>query len=318
MILPTINSFDFSNPSVLNIQPIDTYSAQHQLFIENIKDAKSIEKGNLKLLTTTHKNQTNLKVLQLINRLIMLPQYNFLLNSTYELNPYLQASIEESLNSTHQAFWGNHIAYPPLEYINDTLDRLGKNIVKSKSALKLNTQQAELQAQNAEQKRKCDISIKKHKQMNCIFIEFPCMTNQIIQVTHSIEEKEAFLVTVTKSFLKKCHSSDVFKNKLCDMQWRFVKSLNGVPTAQILMYVIGDETNYSSLLHQYWIETCIEKGLNIFSQNHSIKHIHSYQGNGIANKQWKNLLDFYQAPLEFYRYKANGLSYIWKTYTGNV
>lgn len=41
MILPTINSFDFSNPSVLNIQPIDTYSAQHQLFIENIKDAKS-------------------------------------------------------------------------------------------------------------------------------------------------------------------------------------------------------------------------------------------------------------------------------------
>jgi hypothetical protein len=32
------------------------------------------------------------------------------------------------------------------------LDRLGKNIVKSKSALKLNTQQAELQAQNAEQK----------------------------------------------------------------------------------------------------------------------------------------------------------------------
>lgn len=101
MILPTINSFDFSNPSVLNIQPIDTYSAQHQLFIENIKDAKSIEKGNLKLLTTTHKNQTNLKVLQLINRLIMLPQYNFLLNSTYELNPYLQASIEESLNSTH-------------------------------------------------------------------------------------------------------------------------------------------------------------------------------------------------------------------------
>ena len=49
MILPTINSFDFSNPSVLNIQPIDTYSAQHQLFIENIKDAKSIEKGNLKL-----------------------------------------------------------------------------------------------------------------------------------------------------------------------------------------------------------------------------------------------------------------------------
>ena len=318
MILPTINNFDFSSPSVLNIQPVYTDSVQHQLFIENIKDAKSIEKGNLKLLINRRKNQINPKILQSINHLIMLPQYSFLLNSTYEVNPYLRASIEESLNPTHQAFWGNHIAYPPFEYINDTFDRLGKNIVKSKSALKLNTQQAELKAQNAEQKRKCDISIKEHKQMNCIFIEFPCMTNQIIQANRSIEETEALLPTVTKSFLKKCHGSEFFENKLCDMQWRFVKSLDGVPTAQILMYVIGDEKNYSSLLHQYWIDTCIEKGLNIFYQIHSIKHIHSYQGNGIANKQWKNLLDFYQAPLEFYRYKANGLSYVWKTYTGNV
>lgn len=318
MILPTINNSDFSSPSILNIQPVYTYSAQHQFFIEIIKDARSIEKGRFKLFVDKPKTQISPNAFGFFNRLKVLSHQHIFSNPACEVNPYLLASFEESLNPIHQAFWGNHITYPPFEYINDTLDRLGKNIVKSKSALKLNTQQAELKAQNAEQKRKCDINIKEHKQMNCIFIEFPCMTNQIIQATRNIEEMEAFLVTVTKSFLKKCHGSEFFENKLCDMHWRFVKSLDGVPTAQILMYVIGDEKNYSSLLHQYWIDTCIEKGLNIFYQIHSIKHIHSYQGNGIANKQWKNLLDFYQAPLEFYRYKANGLSYVWKTYTGNV
>lgn len=318
MILPTINNFDFSSPSVLNIQPVDTYSAQHQLFIEIIKDAKSIEKGSFKLFVDKPKTQINPKILQSINRLIMLPQYSFLLNSTYEVNPYLRTSIEESLNPSNQAFWGNHIAYSPFEYINDTFDRLGKNIVKSKSALKLNTQQAELKAQTAEQKRKFDIILKKHKQMNCTFIELPCMTSQVTQLNRSIEETEAFLVTVVKAFLKKCHDTEVFENKLCDMEWRIVKDLNGVPTVQVLMYIIGEETNYSSLLHQCWLNTCIKKGLNIFSYNHPFKNIHCYQGNGLASKQWKNLLDFYQAPLEFYRYKANGLSYIWKTYTGNM
>lgn len=318
MILPTINNFEFSNPSILNIQTENIHSAQHQLFIEIIKDAKSIEKGSFKLFVDKPKTQISPNAFGYVNHLKMLSHQHIFSNPACEVNPYLRASFEESLNPIHQAFWGAHIPYTTLDYFTDTFNRIGENIVKKKCALMFNTQKTKLNQQNAEQKRKFDIGIKKHKQMNCIFIEFPCMTNQIIQVNRSIEETEAFLVTVTKSFLKKCHGSGVFENKLCDMQWRFVKSLDGVPTAQILMYVIGDETNYSSLLHQYWIDTCIEKGLNIFSQNYSIKHIHNYQGNGIASKQWKNLLDCYQAPLEFYRYKANGLSYIWKTYTGNV
>lgn len=319
MISPIIQNFEFNTQSNFSLQSINLGLSIKQALIELVKDAKSMEKGNFKLFSDKQETQIHPKVIDFFIHLKLLSQQLVLSNPTHLKNPYLQALLNESQNLSHSFFWGGQMPYLALnDYCIDSINRLTENIMIKECALKFSVWKSEINIQTTEKKRKFDGLLKKHKQLNCIFIELPCIADQIISGNRTLEQKEAFWIIVVKLFLKKCHSSEVLENQLCDVQWRFVKGLDGILTAHILIYVVGEKINDLSFLTTYWNEAIIEKGLNIISTYIPIQNIYCYQGNGLASKQWKNLIDCCQAPLEFYRYKANGLSYVWKAYTGNV
>lgn len=316
MILPTINNFDFNTPCNLNIQPLNFYSSQQQAFIEMIKNAKAIESGKFKWAIN---KQINLQAISLINNLRMLSNQNMFSNPTFEINPYLQVLFDESQNHIHPAFWSNQMPnLTPRDYSIGVFNRIGEYMLKNKCALKYASWKKELAIQTNQQKTKFDRLLKKHKQMNCVYFELSFVPDPTLYVNHTPEQIEANNPTVLKSLLKLCHGAEEFHSKLCDSQWRFVKGLNGIPTAHVLMYVVGDEINLVPNLNSNWNKICIEKGLCCSSSQIQIRTIHCYQGNGHASKYWKNLIDSCQAPLEFYRYQAYGLSHVWKSYTGNV
>ncbi|VXA84826.1 conserved hypothetical protein [Acinetobacter sp. 8I-beige] len=316
MILPTINNFDFNTPCNLNIQPLNFYSSQQQAFIEMNKDAKAIESGKFKL---TINKQINPQAISLINNLRILSHQNMFSNPACEINPYLQVLFDESQNHIHSTYWSGqmpNLSYQ--DYFIGSFNRIGEALTKNKCALKCASWRKELAIQTNQQKTNTDKLLKKYKQMKCEYIELPFVPDRTLCVNLTLEQKEASYPTVLKSFLKMCHGAEGLQGTLCDMQWRFVKGLDGVPTAHILMYVVGDDINYAPLLSNSWNKVCIEKGLCTHSSQIQIRSIHCYQGNGLASKHWKNLIDSCQAPLEFYRYKVNGLSHVWKSYTGNI
>lgn len=316
MFLPTINNFDFNNHCNLNIQPMNINFSQHQSFIEMSKGAKAIESGKLKF---TINKQINPQVISLIDNSRMLGQQDIFYNPGYEINSHLQVLFNESQNYVHSSFWNGQMPYLSyLDYYSGSFHRISENFIKNKCALKNASVKKELAIQTNQQKTNVDKLLKKHKQMKCEYIELPFVPDRTLCVNLTQEQKEASYPNVLKSFLKICHGAEGLQGKLCDMQWRFVKGLDGVPTAHILMYVIGDDINYAPLFNTNWNRVCIEKGLCTNASKIHIQSIHCYEGNGLSKKQWKNLIDSCQAPLEFYRYKANGLGHVWKSYTGNV
>lgn len=319
MYLPTINNSELHMQSNLSLQSANLGSPIKHAFIELVKDVKAIESDKFKLFTDRHQKLLNPRVNTFLANLNVFTQQSALSDPAFAKNPYLQVLLDESHNHIHPAFWSSQMPnMTPKDYFIGVLNRIGEDIIKNKCALKCASWKKELAIQTNQQKTNVDKLLKKHKQMKCEYIELPFVPDRTLCINLTLEQKEASYPTVLKSFLKMCHGAEGLQGKLCDMQWRFVKGLDGVPTAHILMYVVGDDIDYAPLLNTNWNKVCIEKGLCTSSSQIQIRSIHCYQGNGLASKRWKNLIDSCQAPLEFYRYQANGLSHVWKTYTGNI
>ena len=314
-----IQNFELHMQSNLSLQSTNLSSPIQYVFIELIKDAKAIESDKFKLFTDKQKKQLSPRVYTFFANLNVLSQQSTLFDSAFAKDPYLQVLFNESRNPIHPNFWGGQIPYlTMMNYCFDVFNRLGEAIRKNKCALEFASWKQELAIKTNQQKTNAGNLLKKHKQMKCEYIELPCVPDNTLCVNRIPEQMEASYPTTLKSFLKICHRAEELQGKLCDVHWRFVKGLDGIPTAHILMYLIGDDINYAPLLSANWNKVCIEKGLCTSSSQIQIRSIHCYQGNGLTSKYWKSLIDSCQAPLEFYRYQANGLSHVWKSYTGNI
>ena len=231
---------------------------------------------------------------------------------TLTMNPYLQVLFEDMILPDH------HFQYSdPTAYITETHSRLQRSILSNKCALHAQKHRDVLNKEVTFQKSNFTKLLKLHEQVDCYFLELPSLYKDWSQTCQTTEEKERLFVEATKNFLHKSHQSQSFHEKLCNMQWRVVKGLNGNLVAQVVMYVTGNSINYESEFQTLWASACSEKDPSLNAQAY-IQSMFCYTGGEQLNKQWKHIFDQYQLPLKLYYYQSRHVSYMWKEYTGNV
>ena len=228
------------------------------------------------------------------------------------MNPYLQVLLEDVQLPDHQLSYSD-----PRIYINTTHSRLQHSILERKCALHAKKHRDVLNKESTQQKRNFTKLLKLHDQVNCYFLELPCLYSEWSQTCQTTEEKERLFIETVKSFLHKSHQAQVFHEKLCDLQWRIVKGLDGNLVAHVVMYVTGNNMNYEPEFQTLWASACSEKDPSLNPQT----YIHSafcYTGGEVLNNQWKHIFDRSQLPLKLYYYQSRYVSYMWTRYTGNI
>ncbi|WP_151730885.1 hypothetical protein [Acinetobacter junii] len=186
----------------------------------------------------------------------------------------------------------------------------------AKAKLQADKYEAQVQKLRNAQKTVFRRVMQTQDQANCIFLELPLIAQTDPPHHQTQEEAEKNSVKVLKKYFQWLHKAGQLTEKLYDIQWRIVKGLDQGLTAQAFVYIIGNEENYMPLLKEQWEWVCHDYQLQgIFPEP---KHTHCYDGQGIVQKAWLQLIERVHEPLGFYRYKGNGITYAWKEYTGNV
>ncbi|MBD1219746.1 hypothetical protein IDM30_02860 [Acinetobacter seifertii] len=158
----------------------------------------------------------------------------------------------------------------------------------------------------------------KNQELACYQLELPLWTYPTLLSTEPVSSNEKNAIKALKAYLKNIHAAPVFHQKLCDIQWRVIKSIHGNIIGQILVYLVETEEDYQPYLKTLWVDMVKAELLNSsFYLEPSITSLNCYMGNGLALKEWKKKLDLLHTHLEFYSYKANGICFEWKSYTGN-
>ncbi|RZG68421.1 hypothetical protein EXE25_05030 [Acinetobacter bouvetii] len=186
----------------------------------------------------------------------------------------------------------------------------------AKAQLQANKYEAQVQKLRNEQKTVFRRVMQTQDQANCIFLELPLITQTDPPHYQTQEEAEKDSVKLLKKYFQWLHGAKQLSGILSDIQWRIVKGLDHKLTAQAFIYILGDEIDYLPLLKEQWEFTCLDFHLQgIFPVP---RHTHCYNGQGIIQKTWLQLIERVHEPLGFYRYKGNGITYVWKEYAGNV
>lgn len=308
--------------NLLNIPPLNLTlryddSVFQQLGNEAISILKKIERGQVGVYSNRNKGIFNPSFVQLMS---LLPEFTRLtpLIEKFKFTPYLLVLINESMNYQHA--WNrvdNHL--PEYHYyFQATHTRLVGEMIKCKAGLNYRNAAIYLNDQYRNQRNIFENSLKKHGQMNCLFIEIPYIKMNGLQLNLSEDAIERKFVTSMEYFCAALRNHSELKNKLASIQWRIVKGLNQALSAHLLIYITGDACDYLPLVRTVWPIICIERALSLDPIVNCHIALHSYINNGIMNQQWLTTLKRYQSPLEFYRYKANGISFEWKSYPGNL
>ncbi|MEG0029670.1 hypothetical protein [Acinetobacter sp.] len=231
----------------------------------------------------------------------------------FETNPYLDVfhkfAVENSQLMRPLQPVPNHIW-------ENLFRRLRAELYTAKAKLQANKFEAQVQKLRNEQKTAFRRVMQTQDQANCIFLELPLITQTDPPHYQTQEEAEKESTKVLKKYFQWLHGAKQLSGILSDIQWRVVKGLDHKLTAQAFIYILGDEINYLPLLKEQWELVCLDYQLQgIFPEP---KYIHCYDGQGIVQKAWLQLIERVHEPLGFYRYKGNGITYSWKEYTGNV
>jgi hypothetical protein len=150
-------------------------------------------------------------------------------------------------------------------------DNFKFKFVKRRISLENSTFIAPITEQIKIQKAVFKRCLDKHKQLNCLFLELPCIFTNPLQFHDEVK-----LPKITRKWLERLHQSEPLAGKLYDVQWRIVKSLNSIYAIHAMIYVIGDETQYSDFILQEWKGTCLSEGMSLY--------------NGLHIKFWKNIV----------------------------
>ncbi|MEB3753754.1 hypothetical protein [Acinetobacter sp. MD2(2019)] len=231
----------------------------------------------------------------------------------FEVNPYLNVLQKFAVENSQLLNYPQPIHCDTLKNV---FNRLRAELYTAKAKLHASKYLVEVQKFRNEQKSVFRRVMQTKEQANCIFLDLPilsCTNNFHYSIYEEIEKKS---VKMVKKYLKSLHEAAQLKDILYDIHWRIIKGLDHQLSAQAFVYIIGDDMDYLPLLKEQWELVCLDYQLQgIFSMP---KHTHCYDGQGITQKAWLQLIERVHEPLSFYRYKGNGITYAWKKYTGNV
>lgn len=231
----------------------------------------------------------------------------------FEPHPHLKAFHQFSLQNIGVVTSPQPI---PNYIFENNFDFFRGQLYVAKAKLQANKYEAQVQKLRNEQKTVFRRVMQTQDQANCIFLELPLITQTDPPHYETQEQAEKDSVKVLKNYFQWLHGAKQLRGILSDIQWRIVKGLDHKLTAQAFIYILGDEIDYLPLLKEQWEFTCSDYQFQgIFPEP---KHTHCYDGQGIVQKTWLQLIERVHEPLGFYRYKGNGITYLWKEYTGNV
>ena len=231
----------------------------------------------------------------------------------FEVHPHLKAFHKFAVDNISLMTSPQPI---PAHIFENNFNFLRGELYIAKAKLLANKYESQVQKLRNQQKTVFRRVMQTQDQANCIFLELPFISQIDPPHYQTQEEAEKDSVKVLKKYFQWLHGVKQLSGILSDIQWRIVKGLDHKLTAQAFIYILGDEIDYLPLLKEQWELVCLDYQLQgIFPEP---KHAHCYDGQGIVQKAWLQLIERVHEPLGFYRYKGNGITYVWKEYTGNV
>ncbi|WP_288400676.1 hypothetical protein [uncultured Acinetobacter sp.] len=300
----------------LTYQSVDQYEVKVLTSVQ--KALIRMEQDSFK--TFMDKKQTKLspECIAFFNLLPSIAQLRLSIDQSLELNHYIQVIFEEVSNPVHEQFLcGNHMVLGP-EYFLNTVTRIKFALTHNKCALRLVKRVPAIREQTNQQKKYFSQLLIKNQELACYQLELPLWSYPTLPSTEPVSSNEKNAIKALKAYLKNIHAAPVFHQKLCDIQWRVIKSIHGNLIGQILVYLIDTEEDYQPYLKNLWVDMAKDELLNSsFYLEPSTTSLNCYLGNGLAQKGWKKNLDLLHTHLEFYSYRANGICFEWKSYTGN-
>lgn len=274
-------------------------------FSQTIKSSAQIENGKLLVRDKRASNQFDPQYSAFMNFLSWM-HHSYPYFNGFQLNPYWKALIEVV----------GYFQYPDIQYVWANADVIHGEIktkfLSQRTALEYSTFIEPIAEQIKVQKAVFKRCLDKHKQMNCLFLELPCIFTRPL-------DDEAKLSKIVRKWLERLHQSEELAEKLYDVQWRIVKSLNGFYAIHAIFYIIGDQTQYSDFLLQKWKETCLSKGYELMQGvPYNVLEKHCYIADSDMRNFWRLQIEFFNEPFKIYRYVSEHISYLWKIYTGNI
>lgn len=319
----TSSSIDFSKSidaslaklSNLNAKSaLDNYiwhrSSQNELFGNILYFMKEIELGRLKV-PTSPSSEKIVNKLQLLIATIQELMRRGPIPSDFSLNPYIEVFAEQVQKLPQIMHWW---LYP-----ESLIDRFQTALHHKRAGLKARQFKEKINFQPSNQIKVFNRLMLKHELLNCYFLEIPLATNNGVIQYPPLLEVESLFPRLLKKFFLKLHRASEFEKKLCDIQWRIVKGIDGVLIAHIVIYVPGEADIGINYFRQLWQETCLSEAPDI--KNNTL-YIHDplsiYKEHVVAKKTWKDMIKSYHKSLEYYFYKNKKISFEWSAYTGNI
>ncbi|WP_324627393.1 hypothetical protein [Acinetobacter sp. MD2(2019)] len=274
---------------------------------KSIQTAAQIENGKLPVMDKRASMYLNQDYAVFLHTLIWLRSYRVELH-TFELNPYWAVMLETV----------SFYAYGDPQYLiqNASLiyDQLKRQFIMRRTALEHLNFIAPISNGVKQQKAMFKRYIDKYKQMNCIYFELPYLFN--LQPTAL---SESVLPKIARKWLEKLNQAEGLKDKLSDVQWRIVKLLNGIYVVQAIFYIIGEEDEYFQSILSAWMSACICNGYEWMSNAQcAFIQKYCYFADQDMRSFWRSFLERHAEIYKIYRYEREHISYVWKSYTGNI
>lgn len=279
----------------------------HYFFSQSVRNASRIENGKLLVRDKRAPKCLDQDYRAFLNFLPWLNHYRVALHG-FQLNPYWNAMLD-SAGFSH---YGNlNYSFANAEGIHDSFKF---KFVKRRISLENSTFIAPITEQIKIQKAVFKRCLDKHKQLNCLFLELPCIFTNPLQFHDEVK-----LPKITRKWLERLHQSEPLAGKLYDVQWRIVKSLNSIYAIHAMIYVIGDETQYSDFILQEWKGTCLAEGYEpIKGSPYQVLEKYCYFADSDIRSFWRSQIELLNEPFKIYRYVSEHISYLWQTYIGNI
>ena len=274
-------------------------------FSQTIKSSAQIENGKLLVRDKRASNQFDPQYSAFMNFLLWM-HHSYPYFNGFQLNPYWKALIEIV----------GYFQYRDIQFVFANADiihgQIKTKFLSQRTALEYATFIEPIAEQIKVQKAVFKRCLDKHKQMNCLFLDLPCIFTRPL-------DDEVKLPKIARKWLERLHQSEELAEKLYDVQWRIVKSLNGVYAIHAMIYIIGDEAQYSDFILQKWRGACLSKGYELMQGvPYNVLEKNCYISDSDMRNFWRLQIEFFNEPFKIYRYVSEHISYLWQTYTGNI
>lgn len=300
---PAIQQAQTTQSSLLLPYILDFNS--NAFFYQSVRNLAHIEGSKLPALDKRAPQRLDQQYAILLYQLMWLHNNRIAL-AGFELNPYWVQALE---------LIGFHGYADPQYVLQNALEiheNLKLRLVKDRSGAKHENFYKPIEASVKDQKEVFRRCLKKYRQMNCLFLDLPC-----IFTTPLYLDNETKLPKIARKWLERLHQSEILAEKLYDVQWRIVKSLNGIYSVHALIYIIGDEAKYSDFVVGEWKGVCLANGYTNEVQHQPLE-VHCYFAHNDMRSFWFKQLELLDEPLKIYRFESKAISYRWQTYTGNI